>query len=104
LCKKKERTERLLVEWEERRERDKGEKRCDFFSHSLLLLLLLLLLPANKIDRIQNVATKNPLARKTRESERERAEKQEKKKKKKRTHTFTNTHRHQHIHFKSIKY
>ncbi len=51
------------------------EKRCDFFS---------LLLPANKIDRIQNVATKNPFPGK------------EKKKKKtsEREHIHLQTHIH----------
>lgn len=62
----------------EREEKEtRGEKRCDFFSHSLLLLLLLL--PANKIDRIQNVATKNLLARKTRASRETREEEEEEK-------------------------
>jgi hypothetical protein len=47
----------------------------------------LLLLPANKIDRIQNVATKNPFPGK-----REKKKKKKKKTKRTRTHTFTNTH------------
>lgn len=40
------------------------ENQFDSFSCSLLL-------PANKIDRIANVATKNPLAKKTRKRERQ---------------------------------
>jgi hypothetical protein len=55
-------------------EKRREAKRCDFFS---------LVLPANKIDRIQNVATKNPFPGK-----------EKKKNERTRTHTFTNTHIH----------
>ena len=70
-CAKKKTYKRLLVEWEGRREAIR------FFS---------LLLPANKIDRIQNVATKNPFSGK------EKKKKKKKKPERTRTHTFTNTH------------
>ncbi len=71
---------RPLVEWEERRE----EKRNDTIFFSLLL-------PANKIDRIQNVATKNPFPGK------------EKKRKKKRANANTYIYKHTHRLTKSIK-
>lgn len=53
-------------------EKRREAKRCDFFS---------LLLSANKIDRIQNVATKNLFSGKEKKKKNERT----------RTHTFTNT-------------
>ncbi len=59
------------------------EKRCDFFS---------LLLPANKIDRIQNVATKNPFPGK-----------EKKKKKRANANTYIYKHTYTHRHIKSIK-
>ena len=72
LCKKNEK------EREERKETScwvGGEKRNDAIFFSLLL-------PANKIDRIQNVATKNPLLGKETAQERQREREREKKEKK----------------------